>query len=671
MTKRRSPKAANVPKPETRRRKVTKVDPETRVVRPSDAVYRSLVEHAAFGIVRSDSNGRFVTVNPAIAEMLGYESEAQLMVAVSMQSLHTDPHEHERLMERLVRTDRVKGFVTEWRRKDGTPIAVLLSGRLVRDGSSALAGVEIVIEDASKLRALEIQLRQAQKMEAITHLTAGIAHDFNNLLTVVVSTADLLAEEIALQRPDLTTDLDNLRSAGLAGAEMCRKLIGFSRRGQLVLTPVNLTEVVAKTIAMLRPLLPEHIETLVQHDEVVGTVRADAGAVEQILMNLVMNARDAMPRDGTLRIETRRGWLDETHRAAHGWGDPGEYATLIVSDTGTGMDDETRRRIFEPFFTTKTLGAGTGLGMAMVLGLLKQHEGFVDVYSEPGQGTVVKAYFPVIRGESTVDLSSQEVAVPGGTETILIAEDEAVIRRLAKRILEGLGYRVFEAVNGQKALERIRDQRARIDLVITDIGMPRMSGPAVYRTVRDAGMQMPFLFMSAYMTKDLRESDRLDPALPVLHKPWTLTELGVRVREVLDQASASAVIHGRTILVVDDDLRTRTMIRARLETAGCLIAEAADGASAQRLYYATPTDVVITDLAMPGMGGAELIAELHRHRPPAHVVAISGSFVGSRDELLCEAKRLGAVRALPKPFTTRQLFDAVRAALPEGKDEIP
>ena len=671
MSGRKKTKAAQVPKPKTRRRTVDEGDPVARVGRPSDTVYRSLVEHAVFGIVRSDSDGRFVTVNPAIAEMLGYESEAQLMAAVSLQSLHTDPREHERLMERLLRTDRVKGFVTEWRRKDGIAIAVLLSGRLVRDSSSAVEGVEIVIEDASKLRALEIQLRQAQKMEALAHLTAGIAHDFNNILTVVVSTADLLAMEVASERPDLKTDLEQLRRAGQAGAEMARKLLGFSRREQLALVPVNLTQVVVKAYGMLRPLLPEHIETQVYHDEVVGTIRADAGAVEQVLMNLMTNARDSMPQSGTLRIETRRSWLDETYRAAHGWGDPGEYATLIVSDTGAGMDEQTRRRIFEPFFTTKTLGAGTGLGMAMVLGLLKQHDGFVDVYSELGRGTVVKAYFPVIRGEATVDLSPNEVAAPGGTETILVAEDEESIRRLAKRILEGLGYRVFEAENGQQALERIRDQRARIDLVVTDIGMPQISGPEIYRTVRDAGMQMPFLFMSAYMTKDLRESDRLDPTLPVLHKPFTLTEFGIRVREVLDQASASAAIHGRTILVVDDDLRTRTMLRTRLETAGCIVAEAADGASAQRLYYESPTDVVLTDLAMPGMDGAELIAELRRHRPQARVIAISGSFVGNRDELLSEAKRLGAVRALPKPFTTGQLFDAIRIALLAGEDAIP
>jgi CheY-like chemotaxis protein len=242
-----------------------------------------------------------------------------------------------------------------------------------------------------------------------------------------------------------------------------------------------------------------------------------------------------MPEGGTLRIEVRRRWLDEEFRNARGWGEPGEYVVISVSDTGAGMDPETKRRIYEPFFTTKSHGAGTGLGMAMVMGLMKQHGGFIEVYSEQGQGTTVKTYFPATRDDNAQIPVPAQVQVPGGSETILVVEDQQVIRRSAVRVLARLGYQVLEASDGLEALE-ILSKNPGVQLVVSDIAMPRCSGPELYRKVRENGSNVPFLFMSGYAATDLRARDRLSADLFFIEKPWTVTDLAMLVRQVLDGA---------------------------------------------------------------------------------------------------------------------------------------
>lgn len=636
-----------------------------RLRRSSGNAYVSFVEHAVHGMFRSDRHDRFLTVNTALAEMLGYDSEDELLAIPHMRELLTDPEDQNRLTERFRQTGRVKGLELVWRRKDGSPVTVHLSGRPVTDPQGLFDGFEVIVEDVHERRMLEAQLQQAQKMEAIGHLTGGIAHDFNNLLTVILATSDILAAEIAPEQEDMLADLTNIRNAAQRGAEMARKLLGFSRRSQVVLKPLKLSEVVPGALNMLRPILPESIDLQLQRDEEVGTIRADAGAVEQILMNLITNARDAMPKGGALRVETRRTWLDEEHCRTHGWGDVGEYAALIVSDTGSGMDTETRRRIFEPFFTTKAEGAGTGLGMSMVFGLVKQHGGFVDLYSEPAQGSSVKIYFPVIPDEVAGAVGSRVLEAPRGTETILLVEDEETIRLSAIRILHGLGYRVLVAADGDEALTWIRQRDVLIDLVVTDMGLPKLSGTDLYKAAQEAGVRVPFLFMSAYPARELLATSPLDPRLPFLYKPWTMVEFAIRVREVLDQSVARRVLHGRTVLLVDDDAQTRAVLLARLKEVGCVVREAEEAKAALRLFREARPDVVLTDLVLPGQPGAALIKAVRREAPAQPVIAISGSIVGDRNVRLEEAQRLGATRALPKPFTTSQLMEALLAALTE------
>jgi two-component system, cell cycle sensor histidine kinase and response regulator CckA len=386
-------------------------------------------------------------------------------------------------------------------------------------------------------RKLEEQLRQSQKMEAIGQLTGGIAHDFNNILTVIISNAELVAGSLPADAVDQRADLAELRGAAGRGSALIKKLLGFGRQGELVRTPVNLGRLVGELAQVLNRLIPENIQIQIAADESAGTVRADPGAIEQILLNLTTNARDAMPDGGTLRVECRRVQLDAACRATHPWVVPGDYSYIVVSDTGIGMNEETRRSIFEPFFTTKPAGEGTGLGMAMVYGLVKQHEGFVHVYSEPGLGTAVKLYFHSIHeeAESTASDPTNGVGLPVGTETILIVEDEQAIRRATKRVLERCGYATLTACDGQEALDVFSAHGADIDLILTDLVMPKLGGRELYDALRHEGEQVKFILTSGYSAEEVHESASFNPSVPFLHKPWLLTDLLQCVRDVLDE----------------------------------------------------------------------------------------------------------------------------------------
>jgi PAS domain S-box-containing protein len=465
--------------------------------------------------------------------MLGYEAAADLLALDMRRDVYSSPDERDRAIEQHGQSDVVSGADVNWRRRDGTVITVHVSGRTVRDASGAVAYFEMIAENVTERRALEGQLRRAQKMEALGQLTAGIAHDFNNLLTVMQSSADFIASALPDGRSDLLADVESVRTAVKRGAALVKKLLAFGRREMLSLTELDLGAQVHELSTTLRRLLPEHIDIRVHASDGLPAVRADAGSVEQIIINLASNARDAMPQGGVLRIELQRVDLDEHHNAVHSFGRPGHYVCLAVSDTGVGMDQPTRARVFDPFFTTKPPGSGTGLGLATVYSLMQQHEGFVHVYSEVGQGSTFRVYFPVARP------AAQPVATPNaaaGGELILVVEDEQPIRRAAQRVLEKFGYRVLVAVDGQDALELLSGPAAGADLVLTDVIMPRMGGRALYDAVRARGGSQKFLFASGYTARDVHESVQLSPDMHFLSKPWTLTDLTTRVREVLDGA---------------------------------------------------------------------------------------------------------------------------------------
>ena len=396
--------------------------------------------------------------------------------------------------------------------------------------------------EAAERRWLESQLRQAQKLETIGQLAGGIAHDFNNILAVILANSELLAGAIPPERTDLLISVRKVQEAARGGASMVKGLLGFSRRAELNFRTIDLRDVVADLSQMVRPILPDNVEVRIVPPPEQCPVWADSGALQQVLLNLVTNARDAMAQGGTLTIEVAAAPTKGAYPDGVPWGDAQAYYCVAVSDTGVGMDQATVERVFEPFFTTKAPGTGTGLGMAMVYGLTKQHGGFVHVYSEPGIWTTVKVYLPVspeAASSETAEAGRRDEPV-GGSETILLVEDKEELRNTTRRVLERLGYTVIEAADGEEALKLNRDQRDRIDLILSDVLMPRLGGPALYQAVHATDPGTRFLFTSGYTESDIGQRSLLEPGVLFVAKPWTISELARQVRKALDRPAAPA-----------------------------------------------------------------------------------------------------------------------------------
>jgi PAS domain S-box-containing protein len=509
-----------------------------KALQSSERRFRSFVERAAHGIYRATPAGRFLEVNPALVRMLGYVSAEEVIGLDLARDVSVDPERRRQFLAEIRDGAPRTGIEVQWKTKDGSVIDVRLSGNAVYDGQGDFDYVEMFAEDVTEHEVLKAQLRRAQKMELLGQWTGGMAHDFNNILTVILTNAEIIASTLPPERDDLREELDGLRRAAERGTAMVRKLLSFGKGRRMALEAVDLRRTVDDLLSTLRRLVPETIEIQIRHAEDLPLVKADAGVVEQILLNLATNARDAMTDGGTLRIATTARKLEARHRDAHGWGTPGEYVCIAVSDSGVGMDGDAVEKIFEPFFTTKEPGSGTGLGMAMVYGLMKQHTGFVDVKSDPGVGTTVTVYFPVSDAEEEEPQEPQEpVTHARGTEMVLIVEDEEPIRRATKRLLERYGYTALLATDGEEALRVLEERGTNVQLVITDFVMPRMTGPQLYAAVRERGLQTRFIMVSGYSedADETRTGARND--VPFLRKPWAPAALLAQVREVLDEGT--------------------------------------------------------------------------------------------------------------------------------------
>jgi nitrogen-specific signal transduction histidine kinase/ActR/RegA family two-component response regulator len=383
-------------------------------------------------------------------------------------------------------------------------------------------------------RDLAERLVQAQKLESLGQLTGGIAHDFNNILTVILSTARFLEDAIPPGSAH-AADLADLQVAAQRGAEMIRKLLAFSRAGQLSFEPHALDHVLAESLQMLRRMLPASVGIEVDIDPATAVVRADPGAVDQMVLNLATNARDAMPNGGTIHLRLAPATMDADFVASRGWGVVGRYALLSVRDTGTGMEPDVLARLFEPFFTTKPPGQGSGLGMAMVYGLMKQHGGFVEVTSAPREGTTVTLFFPAVEASPASPVASTRAA-RGVGGNVLLVEDEPELRRVAQRLLEGQGYRVLVAADGEEGLAMAKAHLGELDLVLSDVVMPRMSGPALYAALARERIDLPFLFTSGYTAREMPDGAPMPAGVALLLKPWNAEELAAKVRESIDRA---------------------------------------------------------------------------------------------------------------------------------------
>jgi len=503
-------------------------------LRRSEMNFRSLVTNAPYGICRCDSSGKLLDMNPALLAVLGYSS-AEELVGKHLGALYADTHQWFELADHLRSAAPLNGLIVEWKRKDGTTTVVRVSGRAVSDGDKGTA-FELFTEDVTERRALEQQLRQSQKMEAVGRLAGGIAHDFNNLLMVISGYSEFLLDRLGPE-PALRAPAQEIASAAGRATSLTRQLLAFSRKQMMAPKILDLNGIVTENLKMLTRMIGEDIDLVMVPAAGLGAVRADAGQIEQVIMNLAVNARDAMPSGGKLIIETSNVSLDEEYARFHAPLRPGDYVMLTISDTGLGMDAETQSHIFEPFFTTKGL-KGTGLGLSTVYGIIKQSGGYIWVYSEPDKGTTFKIYLPRVaeRVESLPQFvaPADSVAAEPGTETILLVEDEANLRYLARQFLEKQGYRVIEAADGVVAVQIAVAHSGVIHLLLTDVIMPGMNGRELAQRMAEIRPNTKVLYMSGYTENVIGHNGTLDAGVRLLQKPFTLRDLKSKVREVLD-----------------------------------------------------------------------------------------------------------------------------------------
>jgi PAS domain S-box-containing protein len=503
-----------------------------QALRRSEARYRSLVQSSVYGIYRSSLEGRFLDVNPALITMLGYGSPEEVLLLDPEKDIFEQPDEHARLIEEFRRSGRLDGFEVKWRRKDGSAITVRISGRAVSSADEPADVLEAIAEDVTDRRALEDQFRQSQKMEAVGRLAGGVAHDFNNLLMVISGYAEVILNEVA-ESTDLHEKGKAIQLAADRATTLTRQLLAFSRKQLLELKVVDVNAIVQDMERLLRPLIGETIQFLTVLAPQPAHTRADAGQLEQVLMNLVVNAKDAMPAGGRLTIRTEQMTVDEHHKRSPQFIRPGVYVTLSVSDTGTGMDRETQSRIFEPFFTTKEKGKGTGLGLSTVYGIVKQSGGYVMVQSELGRGTTFQIYLPLVEGAAEKHSVSVPHAALGGSETILLVEDEESVRGLVRDTLSSKGYRVLEGENGEAGVAAAAGHDGKIDLIITDVVMPGMGGREMVKRLIESRPGTKVLYLSGYTEDAVISEGSTERGTAFLQKPFTLQSLSRKVREVL------------------------------------------------------------------------------------------------------------------------------------------
>ena len=509
-------------------------------LRQSQASLQSLVDSAPFGIIRSLLEGdRFESLNPAMLKILGgYSLDEAMHLKISTQ-VYSDPKDRGRLIEILRRNKTVQGYELNLLRRDGSTVPLRISGSLVRDPHTNAGYFTGYVEDMTQQSALEQQVRQVQKLEAVARLAGGVAHDFNNILVVVKLSTELMLAQTTPDNP-LSKPLLQVSNAADRAAALTRQMLALGRQQIMQVRVINVNSVVTETSHMLRRIIGEDIRLVTNLCDTLENSRLDPNQVGQVILNLAVNARDAMPEGGTLHLETSNVNLDNAYSREHPPVQPGRYVMLAVSDTGTGIDKSILPRIFDPFFTTKEVGKGTGLGLSIVYGIVKQSGGYVWVYSEPAHGTTFKIYFPAITAPLENPLArSESYSEPSG-QTILIVEDDAMIRGNVRECLQQLGYQVVEAENGEAALQVCGRLHGKVDLVLSDLVMPGMGGYELAGELAQRHPAVRVLFMSGYTEDSAARRDILLQGSAFLQKPFSVADLSNAVHQALAVRSAIA-----------------------------------------------------------------------------------------------------------------------------------
>jgi PAS domain S-box-containing protein len=575
----------------------------------------SLLDKAQDAILVRDIQHRITYWNKSAGRLYGWSAEEALGSSVD-KLLSINPQAFRQAFDSVMQNGEWIGELQKVA-KDGRTLMVEARWTVVYDSAGQPQSILDINTDITDRRSLEEQLRQAQKMEAVGKLAGGVAHDFNNLLTIILGHSQLMAEHVPEQSP-LHGHATEIRKAGERAAGLTKQLLAFSRKQVLQPRVLNINSIVKGIQLMLHRLIGEHIELVASLDADLGRVKADPVQIEQIILNLAVNGRDAMPQGGKLIIETRNTVLDRVHLPRHVDCEAGDYVVVSVTDTGSGIDPETIGHIFEPFFTTKG-EAGTGLGLSTVYGIVKQSGGFITVDSKPREGTTFTIYLPRVYTSAGPDKTVPAQA-SNGHETILLVEDEASVRELARKVLERSGYTVLTSKTTSEALELSRKHRSSIDLLLTDVIMPGHSGPELAEQIVRDNPGIKVLFMSGYMDDTLSRQQLNADGVQLLEKPFSPDSLTTKVHEVLHASSIPSL----RVLVVDDEEGIRSLVCGVLEKAGHHALPASHGVDAWRLLKRLRFDIVITDLTMPYRDGIELIMEIRREWPDVKIIAISG-----------------------------------------------
>jgi PAS domain S-box-containing protein len=518
-------------------------------LRESETRFKDLYDHAPLGYHEYDIEGRITKVNHTDEEMLGYSAEELVGQYIWTLNVGEETVRRQVLAKLAGNAPPGQNLERTYRRKDGTLIQVLVQDRLLLDETGKIRGIRSTVQDITEWKrakeevlSLQEQLRQSQKMEAIGRLAGGIAHDFNNLLTVIKGYSQISLADLNENDP-LRKNIEMIQKASERAADLTQQLLAFSRRQMMELKVLDLNALLKDMEKMLERIIGEDIELATLLAEDLGRTRTDSSQMEQAILNLAVNARDAMPSGGKLTIETANVELDEGHAAKHDGMAAGRYVMLAVRDTGLGMTAEVKEQIFDPFFTTKEQGKGTGLGLSMVYGIVKQSGGSISVYSEPGRGSVFRIYLPRVDEEVGPSVRRDDVkSMPRGDETVLLVEDESSVRALAATILRQQGYRVLEAPDGHRALLLAREHsEEKIHLLATDVVMPQMGGKELADRLKGIRSDLKILYMSGYTDNAIVHHGALDPGIEFLQKPFSPFSLAWKVREVLDRNDTHGV----------------------------------------------------------------------------------------------------------------------------------
>jgi len=509
-------------------------------LRLSESGFRSMVEDAPYGIYRANIDGKLLRANPALQKILGYEKLEELLNVSLPKDIFRNPSDFNGLKELLEGASEFKDVEVELKRRDGAPITVRCTGRRVKEEYQGKACFDVFAEDVTERRILERQLRMAGKMEAVGRLSGGIAHDFNNLLGVIIGYSQVLKRRLD-SGSDLLDPVVEIEKAGQRATALTRQLLSFCSQQCLTPSILTLNELVLDMAKMLPRLLGEDIAISTSLSPELGMVKADQGQIEQVIMNLAVNARDAMPEGGKLRIETANVELDQAYAWQHAGAKPGHYVMLAVIDSGVGIDPDTLSHIFEPFFTTKEVGKGTGLGLATVYGVVKQSGGYIWVDSKPGQGASFQIFLPRVAEPATQITATEPLTeAKGGSEMILLVEDSEPLRKLTQSFLESHGFRVLVAQDGDEAMRVETQYSGKIDLLLTDVVMPGINGRILAEKLLPKQPGMRVLYISGYTDSFVGRHGVLEQGMVLLHKPFTEEVLIRKVRDILDTKTADA-----------------------------------------------------------------------------------------------------------------------------------